>query len=216
MHRRSRLDIPTCQAAAMATTDPRIDAYIAKSADFARPILEHLRAVAHATESDIEETIKWGMPCFTFGGKIVCNMAAFKQHCAFNIWHGRQVLGERADEAMGSFGRIRKKSDLPPKRELVALLKQAVRLRREGHVPPRTRTAKPEAPIPDDLAAALKLKKHARARTTFERFPPSQRREYIEWITEAKREATREKRLATTLDWLAEGKPRNWKYMKRV
>ncbi|KGI77882.1 YdeI/OmpD-associated family protein [Oleiagrimonas soli] len=197
----------------MAATDPRVDAYIAKSADFARPILEHLRAVAHAADKDIEETIKWGMPCFTVDGGIVCNMAAFKQHCAFNLWHGKQVLGESADDAMGQFGRIQKKADLPPKKELVTLLKQAVRLRREGTAAPRKRAAKPEAPVPDDLAAALKLKKHAKARATFEGFPPGQRREYIEWITEAKREATREKRLATTLEWLAEGKQRNWKYM---
>jgi uncharacterized protein YdeI (YjbR/CyaY-like superfamily) len=197
----------------MAAIDPRIDAYIASSAGFARPILEHLRAVVHAADADIEESIKWGMPSFAVNGGIVCNMAAFKHHCAFHLWHGEQVVERAADGAMGQFGRIEKLADLPAKRELVTLLKKAVRLRREGSAAPRKRVKKPEAELPDDLAAALKLKKHARARTTFEAFPPGQRREYIEWITEAKRADTRAKRLATTLAWLAEGKPRNWKYM---
>lgn len=197
----------------MPTTDPRIDAYIAKAAPFAQPILVHLRALVHATCPDVEESIKWGAPFFLYRG-LFCHMAAFKQHCAFGFWKWKQVVGEDAPEdAMGQFGRIQTLADLPPEKTIVAYLRKAMALNEAG-VPAATRarkTPRPEAEVPDDLAAALK--KHAKARRAFEAFGPSHRRDYIEWIVEAKREETRAKRLATTLEWLAEGKPRNWKYM---
>ena len=197
----------------MATRDPRIDAYIAKSADFARPILEHLRDVVHSASPDIEETIKWGFPHFECEG-ILCSMAAFKQHCAFGFWNHAMVVGEGTGAgAMGSFGRITSVKDLPPKKTLAGYVKKAVELKKQGVKPVRnkTRTIKPLA-TPDWFTAALK--KHRAAAATFAALPPSQQRDYVEWLTDAKTDATRERRLTTTLAWLAEGKPRNWKYMK--
>ncbi|MEP7044209.1 MAG: YdeI/OmpD-associated family protein [Dokdonella sp.] len=197
----------------MAHTDPRIDAYIAKSATFAQPILTHLRKVLHEACPDIEETIKWGMPFFVLDGRPFANMAAFKQHCAFGFWKGRQVVGdEGSDEAMGQFGRLTNVAELPAKKVLIGYIKKAITQHRANAQAPRAKPAAPKAAaaVPDDLAAALT--KNAKARKTFEAFSPSHRREYIEWITEAKREDTRAKRLATTMEWLAEGKSRNWKY----
>jgi len=196
----------------MSTIDPRVDAYIAKSADFAQPILEHLRKSMHAACPDVEETIKWGMPFFMFGGKPLANMAAFKAHCAFGFW--RRESGElfKAGEAMGQFGRIESVKDLPKKAEFAKLVKWQMALIESGagSRPRATAAAKPPPEAPDDLLAALK--KNAAARKTFEAFSPSAKREYVEWIVEAKREETRSKRLAQAIEWMAEGKKRNWKY----
>jgi uncharacterized protein YdeI (YjbR/CyaY-like superfamily) len=201
------------QSPAMGTTDPRVDAYIARSAEFARPILEHMRQVVHAACPDVEETIKWGMPNFMHGGKILAHMAAFKAHCALGFWR-REAAGDAAKngEAMGQLGRIESLKNLPSRAQLSAMVKKAVALIDSGEKPARAAkpVRKPPPVAPDDLAAALK--RHAAARKTFEAFAPTHQREYIEWITEAKRPETREKRLAQTLEWLAEGKSRNWKY----
>ena len=203
----------------MPTTDPRVDAYIAKSADFARPILENIRDVVHSACPEVEETMKWSFPHFMHNG-MLCSMASFKQHCALGFWKGALIFGaERDREAMGQFGRITKLSDLPSRKELAGYVKKAMALNEEGAKVPKVRKpglprrTVPTAP-PPDLAAALK--KNAKARATFEKFPPSHRREYIEWITEAKREETRARRLAQTIEWLAEGKARNWKYQGRA
>lgn len=200
----------------MTPPDPRIDAYIAKSAEFARPILSHLRAVVHSACPEAEETLKWEAPSFTYRGKILCGMAAFKQHAAFGFWQGAQVTGDgaEAEEGMGQFGRLTKLSDLPGKRELAGYIRQAMALIDSGTKRAPTKAAAPRATleVPDDLASALK--KNAQARATFDGFAPGYRRDYIEWITEAKREDTRQRRLQQTVEWLAEGKPRNWKYMK--
>lgn len=201
----------------MTPPDPRIDAYIAKSAEFARPILSHLRAVVHAACPEAEETLKWGAPSFTYRGKILCGMAAFKQHAAFGFWQGAQVTGngtEEGGEGMGQVGRLTRLSDLPGKRELAGYLRQAMALIDSGAKRVPTRAAAPRASleVPDDLAAALR--KNAKARATFDGFAPGYRRDYIEWITEAKREDTRQRRLEQTVEWLSEGKSRNWKYMK--
>jgi uncharacterized protein YdeI (YjbR/CyaY-like superfamily) len=200
----------------MANTDPRIDAYIARSAEFARPLLAHLRAVVHAACPDVEETLKWGMPSFTYRGRILCNMAAFKQHASFGFWQGARIVeaaGERSEEAMGQFGRITRLADLPGQRELAGYITQAMALIDGGSRRPATKAAAPKPPlaVPADLAAALKG--DAKARATFDGFAPGYRRDYIEWITEAKREETRQRRLEQTIEWLAEGKTRNWKYM---
>lgn len=199
----------------MPKTDPRVDAYIAKSAEFARPILTHIRAVVHAACPEVEETLKWGMPSFLYHG-ILCGMAAFKQHCTFGFWKGELIVdakGQRADEAMGQFGRLTSVKDLPAKKVLAGYIHKAMELNESGVkvAKPKRAKVKKEIVTPPDLAAALK--KNAKARATFDAFSPSHRREYIEWITEAKREETREKRLKTTIEWLTEGKPRNWKYM---
>lgn len=199
----------------MARRDPRIDAYIVKSAEFARPILTHLREMVHAACPQVEETLKWSAPAFMYQGKILCSMAAFKQHAAFGFWRGAQVVEHdpKAAEAMGQFGRITTLADLPGKAEFTRYAGRAMKLIDEGVKPPPTKTGKPKPPPtpPADLAAALK--KNKQAQVTFDAFPPSQRREYVEWITDAKRDETRQKRLAQAIEWLSEGKPRHWKYM---
>jgi uncharacterized protein YdeI (YjbR/CyaY-like superfamily) len=200
----------------MGTRDPRVDAYIAKSAAFARPLLERLREAVHETCPQVVETMKWSSPFFVYRRAILCHMAAFKEHVAFGFWKGSLIdTGEKRGEAMGHFGRLAKLADLPAKSALRGYIEQAMALQEAGVKPPRARPArpKPELEVPPDLSAALHRSK--KARTTFDAFPPSHRREYIEWITEAKRAETRAKRVAQAIEWLAEGKPRNWKYLER-
>jgi len=199
----------------MGAPDPRLDAYIAKSADFAQPVLRHLRQVVQAGCPDVEETIKWGMPHFYYRGKNMAHMAAFKAHCGFGFWHGDQVTGAEADRsAMGQFGRIATVKDLPPKAELLKLVRKAAALIDAGDQVPRAPkpAPKPSLPAPADLLAALR--RSAAARRTFEGLPPSGQRDYIEWLLEAKQAATREKRLAQAIEWMEEGKSRHWKYRK--
>ena len=198
----------------MGKKDARIDAYIAKSADFAKPILNHIRRVVHAGCPEVEEALKWGMPSFIHHG-ILCNMAAFRGHCALAFWKRKLLFGKGGSAAkkdgMGNFGRITALSDLPGEKVLIAYVKAAAKLNEEGvKVPDRTKPKKALV-IPATLVTALQ--KNKRAWTTFESFPPSHKREYVEWITEAKREETRSKRLETAIAWMAKGKPRNWKYM---
>ncbi|HEX8903670.1 MAG TPA: YdeI/OmpD-associated family protein [Longimicrobiaceae bacterium] len=200
----------------MGTRDPRIDAYIEKSAPFARPILSHLREVVHAAVPEVQEDIKWGMPSFMYKG-ILCGLAAFKEHAAFNFWkHSLIVGGERPDDAMGSFGRITSLADLPPDEELAKYLKEAKRLNDEGVKAPKREKPpeeKKELAVPDDLIAALET--NPAAMEHFEKFSPSKRKDYIEWITDAKSDATRKKRLETAVEWISEGKGRNWKYERK-
>lgn len=204
----------------MGARDPRVDAYIAKSAPFARPILRHLRAVVHAGCPTVVEAIKWGMPAFEHGG-ILCGMGAFQSHCTFWFWKGALIVkGDRAKqaEAMGQFGRVTRVADLPPKRVLVGYVKQAAKRRESGERgPERSKSAGPKRSprTPADLAAALRLPRHARAAATWAAFAPGHRREYVEWIVEAKRPGTRARRLATTLDWLAKGRPQRWRYERK-
>jgi uncharacterized protein YdeI (YjbR/CyaY-like superfamily) len=198
----------------MATHDPRIDAYIKKSAEFARPILTHLRAVVHEACPEVVETVKWKSPSFEYKG-ILCGMAAFKEHCAFGFWkHELVVEGSNGKEreAMGSFGRLTSVSDLPSKAVLKRYIKAAMKLNEDGVkvVRAKTRPKKPVALHPDFKSA---LAGNAKARAVFEAFSPSAKREYVEWIADAKADATRERRLAQAMEWIAQGKQRNWKYM---
>lgn len=201
----------------MSTTDPRIDTYIAEAAPFAQPILTHLRALVHRTLPEAEETIKWGMPHFTVRGKNVSGFAAFKAHCAFVIHgEGRQgdAEGERArEQGMGAYGKIASLADLPDDRELEGKVREAAkRIAASGTaLKPRTKKPpKPEIPMPEDFVTALAVQPAAKA--TFDGFAPGQRREYLEWITQAKQPTTRTKRIIQAVEWLAEGKRRNWKY----
>ena len=196
----------------MGKLDPRVDTYIAKSADFARPILEHLRKSVHAACPAAEEAIKWGMPFFMYGGKPLANMAAFKAHCAFGFWRSDTGEAFKAGEAMGQFGRLASVKDLPAKAEFAKRVKAQMALvdSGEGSRPKPKGAPKPPPEAPADLLAALK--KNAVARKTYEAFSPSAKREYIEWIVEAKREATRASRITQAVEWMAEGKKRNWKY----
>lgn len=206
-----------------AHRDPRVDAYIARAEPFARPILEHVRALVHEGCPGVEETIKWGMPSFTHAGAILCGMAAFKRHASFGFWKHAEVVGEApASEGMGGFGKLLTIGDLPPKRRLLACVRKAARLNearlttagKGGSRPkatgaPRAAT-RPLPEMPGDFAEALRAVPKAGA--TFDAFPPSHRREYLEWIIEARREETRKRRIAQAVEWLAEGKSRNWKY----
>ena len=200
----------------MGTRDARVDAYIENSADFAKPILAHLREVVHEACPPVEEAMKWSFPHFAYHG-MLCSMASFKQHCAFGFWKGELILeqgGERAKEAMGHFGRITSVDDLPPRDVLIGYVHQAMQLNESGaKTPSRSRKEKrEELPVPDDLSAALE--QNPAALSTFNAFSPSHRREYVEWITEAKTEATREKRLRQAVEWMAEGRSRHWKYVR--
>ena len=194
------------------TRDPRIDAYIDRAAPFAQPILAHARALVHEACPEVEETIKWGMPTFVHAGSILCGMAAFKQHASFGFWKHALVVGEgEPRDGMGSYGKMASLEDLPSKKILLAHIRKAMKLNEDGVKSPARKAApKPAMEAPADLVAALKQSKAAHA--TFDAFPPGCRREYIEWIVEAKREETRAKRIAQTVEWAAEGKRRNWKY----
>ena len=193
--------------------DPRIDAYIERAAPFAQPILTQVRELVHEACPQVEETIKWGMPTFVHAGGILCGMAAFKQHASFGFWKHALVVGEgEPRDGMGSYGKMTSLQDLPPKKTLLAHVRKAKKLNEDGVKSPAARKAAPKPPpeAPDDLLSALKKNKAAKA--TFDAFPPSCKREYIEWIVEAKREETRAKRLTQAVEWMAEGKRRNWKY----
>jgi uncharacterized protein YdeI (YjbR/CyaY-like superfamily) len=201
----------------MARKDPRIDAYIAKAAPFAQPILKHIRKIVHTGAPDVVETVKWSMPHFEHKG-IMCGMGAFKAHCAFGFWKSELMPGlvEPAEKSAGHFGRITKLSDLPPDDVLLGYVRKAAELNEAGvKSPDRAKPKQKREPleVPDYLTAALK--KNAAARKTFDGLSPSCRREYVEWLTEAKRESTRAQRLETAIEWLAEGKPRMWKYQAK-
>lgn len=183
----------------MATRDKRIDAYIARSADFAQPMLRYLREVVHDGCPEAEETMKWSFPHFMYKG-ILCSMAAFKQHCAFGFWKGSLILGQgenKAADGMGQFGRITSMKDLPPKKTLLEYVRKAKQLHDDGvKVPrkPRPRGVKKELEIPDYFTAAVK--KNQKAQTSFDAFPYSHKKEYVQWVTEAKTEETREPAIA--------------------
>jgi uncharacterized protein YdeI (YjbR/CyaY-like superfamily) len=201
----------------MATKDPRVDTYIGKSADFAKPILTHIRELVHQACPEVEETLKWSMPFFTYKG-MLCHMAAFKSHCSLGFWKSKLVTENEnlssndEKDGMGQFGRISSLKDLPSDKKMLAYIKEAKRLNDEGIQKPSKPKPKGarELAIPAELSAALKKSKKASA--VFEGFSYSHKKEYVDWITEAKRDETKSQRLATTIAWLAEGKSRHWKY----
>ena len=194
--------------------DPRIDAYIANAQPFARPILEKVRERAHAAGPDIEEAIKWGMPAYVLDGKILLITAAFKAHTALNFWRGQELNSSHDSVgAMGQFGRIKALDELPPDAELDQLIRDAAELARSAPAPRKPKHApKPLAEMHPELASALD--EAPKAKAAFDDFAPGHRREYLDWIAEAKRDETRHKRIATTIEWLSEGKKRNWQYEK--
>jgi len=205
--------------------DPRVDAYIAKSAEFAKPILVHIRELIHDHCPTVEETMKWRLPHFMYTSasdrksRVLCSVASFKQHCAFGFWYaGGWVMSDEAKpstERMGQFGKITSTSDLPKDKTLIKRIKDAVKLHDSG-IKPATRarsTETKELENPDDLTTALKRNKKALA--TFEQFSYTNKKEYVDWITEAKSDETRKKRLETAVEWMSEGRPGNWKYMTK-
>ena len=200
----------------MGKKDPRVDASIAKAPEFARPILRHLRDLMHRACPEVEETLKWSRPAFMYKG-LLCGMAAFKHHVTFGFWKHDLVVGKQSEkDAAGQFGRITSLADLPSDKILLAYIRRAAELNEAGIKPaPRPRAIpeqRPELIVPDFLDAALKA--NAKAQANFEKFSYSHKKEYIEWLSGAKREETRQKRLSTALAWIADGKPQNWKYMR--
>ena len=204
----------------MNKKDPRIDLYISKSAEFAKPILMHLRELIHVACPDVEETIKWSFASFDYKGPM-CSMAAFKQHCAFGFWKASLMKDKtltknaESESAMGHYGKITSLKDLPSDKKIIAHIKEAMVLNEKGiKLPPKKVTKeKKEIVIPEYFLK--ELKKNKKAFTTFEAFSPSHKREYIEWITEAKTDETKNRRMKTAIEWMSEGKSRNWKYMKK-
>jgi hypothetical protein len=199
----------------MPKTDPRVDAYIRKSPPFAQPILRHLRKLVHAAVPEVEETMKWSSPHFDYKG-IFCGMSAFKQHVGFGFWKSglmKDVLPGVGLSSAGQFGKIGSLDDLPGDKELTKIIKVARKLNDDEVKAPSMRKApRPALKPPADLLAALSKNKKAQA--TFQHFPPGHQREYVAWVIEAKQPATREKRIKTAVEWMAEGKVRNWKYVK--
>jgi uncharacterized protein YdeI (YjbR/CyaY-like superfamily) len=191
--------------------DPRIDAYIAKAQPFARPILEHVRERVHAVAPNAEETLKWSAPSFTVDGKILLIMAAFKAHAVLNFWRGQELRGHAAnDDAMGQFGKLASIADLPADDELNRLIREAADLASSAPRPKAKHAPKPAPEMHPAFASALAAAPQAKA--TLDGFSPSARRDYVEWIAEAKQDATRDKRIATAIEWLSEGKKRHWRY----
>jgi uncharacterized protein YdeI (YjbR/CyaY-like superfamily) len=203
----------------MGNYDNRVDAYIAKSAPFAKPVLEHLRQLVHDASPLINETIKWGFPFFDYNGP-VCQMAAFKQHMAFGFWKAAQLndpdkLLHQGEPAAGSFGRIVNLNDLPADEILIAFIRQAIDLNKaENKKPAVKKEAAPKAAIEMPVDFADLLSNNPKACEVYEKFSPSHKREYLEWIVDAKSDETRRKRMQTALEWISEGKSRHWKYQR--
>lgn len=210
------------QALDKPATDKRIDAYIMNAEGFAQPILNHLRELVHIACPDVQETMKWSFPHFEYKGAILCSMAAFKKHCAFGFWKAAVMqdpqkiflLQERT--AMGHFGRIQSVSDLPSDKIMLAYIKEAVKLNKEGVKLPSQAKSRIAAKAVEPPGYMIKaLKKSKKAWTNFKAFSISQQKEYIDWITGAKTEPARNRRLNNMLEWVEEGKIRNWKYLRR-
>ncbi|MES2430387.1 MAG: YdeI/OmpD-associated family protein [Bacteroidota bacterium] len=196
------------------------DAYIAKSADFAKPILNHLRNLVHETCPDVEEKLKWSMPHFDYKQSPLCHMASFKQHAAFGFWKASLMKDKtlleaaQSETAMGHLGKITSLKDLPSDKKIIGWIKEAMKLNDAGvKVSKKTTSAKDEIETPDYFTKALKKNKKALA--TFEAFSPSAKREYLEWVTSAKTDETKISRLTQAIEWMAEGKKRNWKYERK-
>lgn len=204
----------------MSKKDARVDVYINKSADFAKPVLDHIRRLVHKACPDVEETIKWGFPHFEYKG-VICSMAAFKQHCAFGFWKAslmsdpNKIINPVGKSAMGDLGKITSLKDLPSDKIMLAYLQEAVKLNEEGVQLQKkvNKISKREITPPNDFLKALK--KNKKAQEVFENFSPSHKKEYVGWITEAKREETRAKRIAAAIEWISQGKGRNWKYERK-
>ncbi|MGN6394844.1 MAG: YdeI/OmpD-associated family protein [Mucilaginibacter sp.] len=204
----------------MQQYDDRVDAYIDKAAPFAQPILKHIRQVIHSASPLITETMKWSMPFFEYKGPVAM-MASFKQHLGFGFWKSSRLNDPNAylkggddEAAAGSFGRIEKMEDLPPDEAIINFIHQLLALNESGVKEPKkpATASKPELPMPDDFKELLSA--NATAVGYFENFAPSKKREYLEWFADAKSEATRQKRMEQALEWISEGKSRNWKYQK--
>ncbi|HEY0653128.1 MAG TPA: YdeI/OmpD-associated family protein [Chryseosolibacter sp.] len=203
----------------MATFDKRVDAYIAKAEPFAQPVLEHIRELVHKACPEVEETMKWSFPHFEYKG-LLCSMASFKKHCAFGFWKGaimkdpKGILSVVGRTSMGNFDRITSLDDLPSDKVMLDYIKQAAKLNDDDiKLPPKKPIKAAAVKVPDYFMKAITRNKKALA--TFETFSNSHRKDYVEWITEAKSEETRARRMDQAIEWMSEGKSRNWKYERK-
>lgn len=206
----------------MAITDKRVELYISKSAPFAQDILWHLLRVVHETCPDAEETMKWSFPCFMYKGSILCSIAAFKHHCAFGFWleskmkDPKKILSRgKGKDGMGSLGKLTSVKDLPSDKILKDYIKEAMTLIDKGEKLSKKPDAKQAKPLEVPEYFRKALNKNKKALHTFESFSPGNKKEYVLWVTEAKTEETRNRRLETAIEWMSEGKIRNWKYIKK-
>jgi uncharacterized protein YdeI (YjbR/CyaY-like superfamily) len=206
----------------MAKKDARVDAYIKNAASFAQPIMAHLRKLIHEACPDVEETIKWSFPNFDYKGSIMCSMAAFKNHIAFSFWKASLMkhadkfeLNAKSEVSMGHMGKITSIKDLPSDKQMLAYIKEAAKLNELGIKAPSKSKTVPVKEIETPVYLSNALNKNAKAKATFDKFSYSNKKEYIVWLEDAKTETTREKRLAEAIEWMAEGKIRNWKYVKK-
>lgn len=206
----------------MGALNPKVTEYISQSQPFAQPVLQHLRTLVHKVCPEVEEEMKWSFPNFTYKGKILCSLAAFKHHCSFGFWLAGAMTsmepyktpGAKGGSGMGDFGKLTSVKDLPSNKIITACIKEAMQLTDDGVVLKKAPVkAATELPVPPDFEQMLS--KNKKAKTIFQKFPPSHRKEYIQWITEAKTEATRQNRINTATEWIAEGKGRNWKYDRK-
>jgi uncharacterized protein YdeI (YjbR/CyaY-like superfamily) len=195
------------------------DSYIKSAAPFAQPILSHLRHLVHKACPDVVETIKWGFPHFEYKG-VLCSMAGFKNHCTFGFWKAslmddtEKVLHVAEKHSMGHFDRITSLTDLPSDKVLLSYIKQAAKLNEDDiKLTPRKIATDKKLSVPAYFLKALNG--NEAAFETFKNFSYSNKKEYVQWVEEAKTEATRQKRLETAIDWMSEGKIRNWKYVKK-
>lgn len=200
-------------------TNSQVDAYINKAQPFAQPVLHHLRKLVHQACPTVEEKIKWGMPSFEYKG-LMCGFASFKQHCVFGFWKAKLMkdpslmLTAQSEVAMGHLGCITSLKDLPSDKKMLAYIKEAMKLNEDGIKLERPKpTVKKEVVVPKELLKAINQNKNAQS--FWKSFPPGQIKEYVTWIEEAKTDATKEKRIEQAVEWIAEGKYRNWKYMKK-
>lgn len=200
--------------------NPKVDAYILNAASFAQPILNELRANLETAEPKLEETIKWGFPCFTFQNKLICSFSAYKNHCVFRFWQGSNledsagILTKVGETEMGELSKIKKLEDLPNSEVLIKYIREAIELSKKKS----TKTIASEKKVTIELKSADLpeiFSSYPKQAEKFDAFPSSHRREYISWITEAKTDATRIKRIETMLEWILDGKSRNWKYEKK-
>lgn len=205
----------------MGTKDTRVDAYIAKQQPFAKEICTRVRAIVHEAAPDITEDIKWGHVAFMHKG-IVCGLAAFKHHVVFHFWKASLLGGSHArrstdDKTLEQLAKLKSVDELPSKSVIASLVKAAVKLNDGAVKVPKSPMAakKTKAPLRTPPSLAKALARNAKAKSTYQGFSPSHKREYVEWICDAKSVETRDRRIEQALGWMSEGKPRNWKYMKK-
>jgi uncharacterized protein YdeI (YjbR/CyaY-like superfamily) len=199
----------------MGKYDPRVDDYIAKSPAYAQPIMKHIRGLIHQAVPNIVEVIKWAHPHFEYKGPAF-SIGAFKEHLGLNFWKSKLMDDPEGlfkyDGSAGSMGKIKSLADLPEDDILMAYFMLAADLNEQGvkATTPKTAPEKKQLIIPDDLIAAFK--NDTTAMQHFEQFNYSAKKEYVDWLAEAKTTETRQKRLKTIMEWVAEGKTRYWKY----